>query len=136
MIPGLLAPHAERAYGAMRVIFGLLFAIHGMQKLFGILGAQALPIASQMGIGGVIEFVGGLLIAFGLFSSWAAFLASGQMAVAYLQFHWKFQFSAAFFPVVNKGELAVLYCFAFLYIACRGPGAFSLDAYRSNAKVD
>ncbi|WP_394844997.1 DoxX family protein [Pendulispora brunnea] len=132
MIQGWLAPHGERAFTAMRVVLGLMFSIHGMQKLFGILGAQAVPVASQMGVGGVIEFTSGLLIAFGLFTSWAAFIASGQMAVAYLQFHWKFQFGAAFFPVVNKGELAVVYCFAFLYLACRGPGPFSLDAYRSS----
>ena len=131
MIQGLLSPQSERAFTAMRVIFGLMFSVHGMQKLFGILGAQALPVASQMGVGGVIEFVAGLLIAFGLFTSWAAFIASGQMAVAYLQFHWKFQFGAAFFPMVNKGEMAVANCFVFLYIACRGAGPWSLDAYRA-----
>jgi len=131
MIQRILAPHTERAFAPMRVVFGLLFSMHGMQKLFGLFADQMPPMGSQLWFGGIVEFTCGLAIAVGLFTSWAAFLASGQMAVAYFQFHWQLKMGAAFFPIVNKGEMALLYCFAFLYIACRGPGAWSLDAMRS-----
>ena len=76
----------------------------------------------------VIELVCGILILIGFQTRWAAFLASGTMAVAYFQFHWKFQFGAAFFPGVNQGELAVLYCFVFLYMATRGGVKWCFDA--------
>ena len=127
----LLKPMTEPVYAALRIVAGLMFSVHGMQKLFGVLTDNQPPVGSQLWIGGVIELVCGLLIAFGLFTVWAAFLASGQMAVAYLQFHWKLALGAEFFPVVNRGELALLYCFVFLYIACRGPGLASLDRARS-----
>ena len=118
-----LQPYQEHAYAALRVVSGLLFAVHGAQKLFGVLGSQFQPpLMSQIGLGAIIEFFGGLLIALGVGTRWAAFLCSGTMAVAYTQFHWKGAFGAAFFPVVNKGELAVIYAFVFLYIACRGSG--------------
>jgi putative oxidoreductase len=78
--------------------------------------------------GGIIELVAGLLIAVGLFTRCAAIVASGTMAVAYVQFHWRFDFGSHFFPVVNKGELALVYSFLFLYIAFRGPGKWSVDA--------
>jgi len=87
----------------------------------------ALVVGSQMWFGGIIELVTGLAIAAGAFTSWAAFLASGTMAVAYVQFHWKLQFGAQFFPAVNQGELALLYSFLFLYIACRGGGRWSFE---------
>jgi len=124
-----LAPLAEHTYALLRIIAGALFMFHGVQKVFGILGDQQ-PMGSQLWIGGVIELLCGAAIALGLFTRLAAFLASGMMAVAYFQFHWKFQFDAAFFPAVNKGELAVLYCFLFLYIACKGGGRCSLDNRR------
>ena len=111
----------------MRIILGPLFAFHGTQKVFGFLAEQQAPVMSQLWIGGVIELVTGLLIAAGFLSRWAAFLASGTMAVAYVQFHWKFQFDSNFFPTVNHGELAVVYCFAFLYIACKGTGSTAVD---------
>ena len=123
-----LSSWSEYAFLCFRVVLGLLFATHGAQKLFGFLHGHTVPTFSQVGIGGIIEFVGGLAIALGLFTSCAAFVASGTMAVAYFQFHWKLQGGEAFFPIVNKGELAVLYCFAFLYVATRGAGPFSLDA--------
>jgi putative oxidoreductase len=75
----------------------------------------------------MIELVAGLMIAAGFLTVYAAFLSSGTMAVAYAQFHWKFAFDAGFFPVVNRGELAVIYAFLFLYIACRGAGIASID---------
>jgi putative oxidoreductase len=79
-----------------------------------------IPFMSQAWIGGVIELVTGLAIALGVKTTWAALLASGTMAVAYIQFHWKFAFGSGFLPVVNGGEPALVYCFLFLYIACRG----------------
>jgi putative oxidoreductase len=75
--------------------------------------------------------VGGLAIALGLFTSWAAFLCSGTMAVAYVQFHWKLQLDTKFLPSENNGELALLYSLVFFFIACRGSGAFSLDRRRA-----
>jgi len=122
-----LASQADKAYAALRIFAGALMSFHGMQKILGILSDYQPEIFSQMWIGGVIELVGGILVAFGFFTRISAFLLSGTMAVAYFQFHWKFQFDEAFFPVVNKGELAVLYCFVFLFIACRGPGSMSLE---------
>ena len=99
-----------------------------MQKLFGVLSDGPLPVGSQLWIGGVIELVCGLAIAAGFLTSWAAFLASGTMAVAYVQFHWKLNFGAAFFPAINEGEKALLYCLLFFFIACRGGGRYSADA--------
>jgi putative oxidoreductase len=118
------------AYAVFRIVVGFLFLWHGLSKLTGFLGPQ-MPTGSQMWIGGVIELVCGALVMLGLFTRYAAFLASGTMAVAYFQFHWKLHVADyAFLPVVNQGEAAVLYCFAFLFIACRGPGALSLDGKR------
>ena len=126
-----LAPFSERAYAVLRIVAGLLFAFHGAQKLFGLLtGNPPPPLASQMGIGGVLELVCGTLIAIGFLTPVAAFIASGEMAVAYIQFHWKFQFDAKFFPTQqggNGGELALLYCFLWLFVACRGAGPWSVD---------
>jgi len=122
-----LAKHAESAYALMRIVAGFLFAFHGCQKVLGILSEFHPPVGSQLWIGGVIELVGGLAIMLGIGTRWAAFICSGEMAVAYVQFHWKFQTGSQFFPTINKGELAALYCFLFLYIACRGAGKWSLD---------
>lgn len=122
-----LSGHADKLFAALRILTGALFAIHGAQKVLGVLGGTPPPMFSQLWVGGVIELVGGALIAVGLFTRWAAFLSSGTMAVAYVQFHWKFQFDEAFFPAINKGELAVVYCFYFLYLAAAGPGIWSLD---------
>jgi len=127
----LLAPHGERAYAAMRIVAGALFTFHGLQKIFGLLGGQQPPVMSQLWIGGVLELATGILVAIGLLTRWAAFIASGMMAVAYFQFHWKLQLGEAFFPIVNKGEMAVLYCFVFLYVACKGSGSASLDGRRA-----
>lgn len=88
-----------------------------------------------MWIGGVIELVAGTLIAVGFLTVWAAFIASGMLAVAYVQFHWKFAFDSAFFPGVNKGELAIVYAFLFLYIASKGSGIASLDGVRSKSSA-
>jgi putative oxidoreductase len=120
----------EPAYCVFRAVFGFLFSMHGMQKIFGVLTTNHPAVGSQIWVGGIIELVAGLLIAMGLITRCVAFVASGTMAVAYIQFHWRLQLGAQFFPVVNKGELAVLYCFAFLFIATRGAGEWSLDARR------
>jgi putative oxidoreductase len=116
----------ECAYALLRIASGAMFAFHGAQKVFGLLGADRPPVGSQLWIGGVIELVGGSLIALGLFASLAGFLCSGTMAVAYFQYHWKFRFDESFLPAVNQGELAALYCFVFLVVATKGNGAWSL----------
>jgi putative oxidoreductase len=119
-----LGPHAERIYTLLRVVAGLLFACHGAQKLFGVLGGQVMTSNPQGMTAGIIELGGGLLIAAGLLTSVAAFLASGLMAFAYFMVHAKM----GFWPILNKGELAVVYCFLFLYVAARGAGPYSVDA--------
>lgn len=111
------------AYALMRVVVGLLFAVHGAQKLFGVLGGKVMTGNPLMLTAGIIEFVGGLLIAVGLLTRIAAFLASGEMAVAYFKVH----APQGFWPIQNQGELAVLYCFVFLFIAAYGGGIYSLD---------
>ncbi len=115
------------AYALLRIVTGLLFLIHGTSKVIGFPAAAAMkgPLPPVVLASGIIELVTGLLVALGIFASYAAFLASGEMAVAYFTAHWKLG-HASFFPLVNKGELAVLYCFVFLYIFARGPGIWSV----------
>lgn len=121
-------------YAALRILTGALLAFHGAQKLFGVFAKRAGPeLFSQLWFGGVIELVGGLFIALGLFTRPAAFLASGTMAVAYIQFHWKGALDSAFFPIVNGGELALTFCFVYLLFAVRGAGVVSLDRMRGAA---
>lgn len=119
-----LGKDSEVLYAVMRVVVGLLFACHGAQKLFGVLGGQSQLSNPMLVAAGVIEFLGGGLVALGLWAGYAAFVASGLMAVAYFMVH----ASNGFWPIVNKGELAVLYCFAFLYVASRGSGRLSVNA--------
>jgi putative oxidoreductase len=133
MLNRFLEPRVEAAYTLLRIVAGLLFSFHGMQKILGVLSEFQPPVGSQLWFGGIIELVTGLAIAAGFFTTWAAFLASGTMAVAYLQFHWKFAFNANFFPVMNKGELALVYAVLFLFIACRGAGRWSIDGRRRAA---
>ena len=120
---GRLSPYF---FALLRIIAGLAFAQHGAQKLFGLLGGQAVELASQRGLAGIIEFVGGIMIAIGLFTSPVAFVASGEMAWAYFQNH----APRGFWPIQNGGELAVLYCFIFLYFAAVGSGKLSIDSIR------
>jgi putative oxidoreductase len=116
------------SYAALRVVAGFMFLWHGSQKLLGFPAGKAAPEAfSQMWVGGLIELVCGSLITLGLLTRPAAFLASGMTAVAYIQFHWKGALGASFLPIVNKGELAVLYCFVFLLFCIRGAGPVSID---------
>ena len=129
MLARTLSPFADRAYAILRIVAGAMFAFHGVQKVFGVLGGQTVTSADpQKLLGAWIELIAGTAIALGLFTRIAAFLASGQMAVAYVQFHWKLQFDANLFPAVNRGELALLYSFVFLYIACRGSGRYALES--------
>jgi len=108
----------------MRIVFGLLFMFHGLQKMFGLFGGHMFPLPSMLGAAGAIELIGGATIALGLLTPYVAFLACGEMAVAYFTQH----FPRGPFPGVNGGELAVLYCWAFLYFAAHGSGRYSLDA--------
>ncbi|MFT6287537.1 MAG: putative oxidoreductase [Halieaceae bacterium] len=117
----------DLSYILLRFFSGALFCFHGVQKIFGYTATYQPDIGSQLWFGGVIELVCGIAIALGFQTRYAAFLASGTMAVAYFQFHWKFQGLPEFFPAINGGDASILYCFVFLYIACRGSGSFSLD---------
>lgn len=119
-----LARFESFAYAAFRVVAGFLFLFHGLQKLFGVYGGTQMPLASQMGLAGIIELVGGTLIALGAFTWPVAFICSGQMAVAYFQAHQP----RGLWPIENGGELSALFCFAFLFIATRGGGPYSVDA--------
>lgn len=114
------------AYALLRIVSGAMFAFHGAQKILGVMAESRPPVGSQLWVGGLIELFGGLAVALGLGTRLAAFLCSGMMAVAYFQFHWRLRSGANFFPAVNKGELAVLYCFVFLLISCQGSGRWSL----------
>ena len=117
----------DYAYALLRIVAGLMFSFHGAQKILGVLGGFRPPVGSELWFAGIIELCGGLAVALGLGTRVAALVSSGEMAVAYFQAHWKLQLGAAFFPVVNKGELAVLYCFLFLLIACKGGVKWSMD---------
>jgi len=123
------------AGAALRIVAGAMFACHGAQKILGwFTDKPTYPVGSQMWIGGIIELVGGILIALGLCTRPVALIASGTMAVAYFQFHWKLATgNQMFLPIKNGGELAVLYCFVFLVFAVSGAGAYSLDRRRGRA---
>jgi putative oxidoreductase len=123
-----MRPYESQTYALFRIVVGFLFLCHGMQKLFGFPGTMppGAP-AFIVYIGGSIELIGGILVMIGLFTRWAAFISSGEMAVAY----WMAHGPRALLPIVNQGELAVVYCFAFLFIAARGAGIWSVDAARS-----
>jgi putative oxidoreductase len=125
-----LGKYSNFFYALLRIVAGALFACHGAQKLFGVLGGTK-QTDTLMQAAGVIEFVGGILIAAGLFASFAAFIAAGEMAVAYFKQHAS---TGGFWQIVNRGELAVVYCFIFLYIASRGSGTLSIDALRGKAR--
>jgi len=119
---------APRFLSILRIITAFLFLQHGAQKLFSFPAPpQGMhPLLSLIGIAGILEFFGGLLLLIGLFSRPVAFLLSGQMAVAYFMAH----APHGFWPVLNRGELAVLYCFVFLYLSLAGGGSWSVDRLR------
>ncbi|HEX8154942.1 MAG TPA: DoxX family protein [Thermoanaerobaculia bacterium] len=124
---GRFAPHA---YALLRIVAGLMFAMHGSQKLFGWPGGSEPVPVTLMKVAGFIELVTGIFIAIGLLTPLMAFLASGQMAVAYFKAH----APNGIYPVLNQGELAALYAFLFLYIACAGDGIWSVG--RRGGSVD
>lgn len=127
-----LSRFADHVYCIARFIIGLMFACHGGQKLLGFPpAAHPGPLDTMGTIGGSIELVGGFLIAFGLFTRIAALIASGEMAVAYFMIHSKMHF----FPIINKGELAVVYCWFFLFVLFYGPGRWSIDALICKGKA-
>jgi putative oxidoreductase len=123
---------ADPVYCIARFIIGLMFACHGGQKLLGFPPAAHPGALDALGaVGAWIELVSGFLIAFGLLTRLAAFIASGEMAVAYFMVHAKMHF----FPIINKGELAVVYCWFFLFVVFYGPGRWSIDALLGKRKA-
>jgi len=121
----------QYALTALRVMTGFLFMPHGAQKLFGALGAEAAaPLMSLRGLAGILEFFGGLAILIGLFTRPVAFVLCGMMAVAY----WMAHGTQAFWPLLNRGELAVLYCFVYLFLWANGGGEYSVDAWLRRRK--
>ena len=131
-----LGPYSPYLFAVMRIVVGFLFACHGAQKLFGVLGGfgqpgATAPLFSLMGLAGIIEFSGGLLIMVGWLTGYAALIASGQMVGAYFMAH----LPQGFWPIENTGELAALYCVIFLYIASRGAGRWSIDSAQGKLQV-
>lgn len=130
MHPTFMPPYVPQTYALLRMVTGFLFFWHGAQKLFSIPMPPPMQLPSfVIAIGGPIELVGGFLVMIGLFTGWAAFLCSGLMAFAY----WMFHGTHALLPIQNMGELAVLFCFVFLYISAQGSGIWSVDAIRKAA---
>jgi putative oxidoreductase len=116
----------------LRVVTGLLFLEHGLSKFFGFPVPFPMPgpLPPLLVAAGAIECVAGVLVTLGLFTRLAAFIASGEMAVAYFMQH----FPQGFWPLANKGEAAMLYCFIFLYLVAAGPGAWSIDGARVRSR--
>jgi len=130
--PALYTTWSPRSLGLLRIILGFLYIQHGTAKLFGmphVAMFDGLQLLSLLGAAGVIELVGGTLLLVGLFTRPVAFILSGQMAAAYFIAH----APAGFLPILNGGEMAVMYCFTFLYFAVAGAGAYSLDGLRGKA---
>ncbi|MCI0483344.1 MAG: DoxX family protein [candidate division NC10 bacterium] len=129
MITQTVSKFQAPALNLLRTMTGFLFLPHGAQKLFGLFGGfggqpgATAPLLSLMGAAGILEFFGGLLVMFGLFTRPIAFILSGLMAAAYFMGH----FPQGFWPLLNRGELAALYSFVFLFLAASGGGAFSVD---------
>jgi len=127
----LLSKHSDSIYALLRIVSGILFTFHGTQKIFGWLASHETAIGSQMWFGGLIELVCGFCLIIGFKTRIAAFLSSGTMAFAYIQFHWTFRFDENFFPAINNGDAAILYCFLFLFIASKGACKWCLDKIES-----
>ena len=122
-----VSKYGSHCYALMRIVVGFLFLWHGSQKLLDFPSGMPAGVPPFITYGaGSIELVGGILVMIGLFTHWAAFIASGEMAAAY----WMVHGPKALLPIQNKGELAVLYCFVFLFIASQGSGIWSVDAAR------
>lgn len=125
-----LSKYSGALYAAMRIVAGFLFFCHGAQKLLGAFGGMDVSGKPLFLAAGIIETVGGGMIALGLLTPIAAFIASGEMAVAFFKFH----FPSGFWPIMNHGELPALYSFVFLYISAHGSGSLSIDAALSKAR--
>src|SRR5580765_1597018 len=122
---------ADPFYCVMRFVVGLMFACHGLDKIFGVFTQKGEALPTLMAVGGWVEIVCGFLVAFGLLTRVAAFIASGEMAVAFFMMH----APKSLIPYVNKGELAVVYCFVFFYIFLRGSGSWSIDGMMGKGKA-
>jgi len=133
-----LSRYTDLALTLLRIVAGLLFMQHGMQKLFGLLGGfmgtpgATAPLFSLLGLAGILEFFGGLAILVGVFTQPVAFVLAGEMAVAYFVAH----APRGLWPAQNQGELAVLYTFVFLFLATAGGGRFSLDSVLFQKSAD
>ena len=129
------SPWTSRMLSIFRIVAGAVFITFGTMKLFNHPpmppGMPPIPLWSQTGIGGLLEFFGGLAITFGLFTRPVAFVLAGEMAVAYFQFH----FPQSFWPSVNMGTPAIMYCFFFLYLVFAGAGEWSIDALIARRQV-
>lgn len=122
-------------YPAMRIVLGFLYWCHGPQWLFGWFNQLGpVPLTSLQGVAGLLEITLGTLIMIGLFTPWAAFIASGEMATAYFYFH--LQRGQGWLPIMNGSEITVALCFGFLFIAARGSGAFSIDSWLASRRRD
>jgi putative oxidoreductase len=129
-MPAFMRRFDSQAYAALRIVAGLLFLWHGTQKIFGFpVPMPADAPAFVVWVAGGIELVGGMLVLVGFYTKPAAFLCSGLMAAAY----WMAHGTRALFPLENGGELAVLYCFVFLFLAAHGSGIWSVDEARKRA---
>jgi putative oxidoreductase len=129
-LKAFLGRYEPQTWALFRIVAAFLYACHGAQKLFGVLDGHTVYGKPLMVTAGVIEFGGGVLITLGLLTTPAAFIASGEMAVAYFKAH----LPNGFWPILNRGELSALYCFAFLAIAARGAGIWSVDSKLRSAR--
>ena len=129
-IKDFLTRYEMQVFGILRIVTGFLFLWHGSQKLFAFPPAGHPFPSYVILIAGPIEFFGGLLVMIGLWARWAAFFCSGEMAYAYWMVHSK----NALLPLLNGGELAIIYCFLFLFIIFKGSGAFSIDSFFQNRR--
>lgn len=121
--------HADRLYAIARIVFALVYLCHGLQKYFAVFGGPMATGSPLFQTAGAIELICGTAILIGFKTSWFAFIASGEMAVAYFMMH----FPHAFFPIANSGETPVLLCFFFLYASAKGSGPWSVDSATSRA---
>jgi putative oxidoreductase len=133
MVSPIPADWSARLLSVLRIVTAFLFMAHGTQKLFGWPSTepqQTVNLMSLMGLAGVLETFGGLLLLLGLLTRPVAFLLSGEMAFAYFMAHAR----RGFWPILNRGEVVVLFCFIFLYFAAVGAGPWSLDAARARSR--
>jgi len=129
----MLDAWAPQLRSVLRIVAALLYLLHGTSKLFGVpptASGATVPLASRLGVAGVIEIVGGTLILLGLFTSVTAFICSGEMAFAYFLAH----APRGWIPLLNQGEIPILYCFIFLYLSAAGPGPWSVDRARVSSR--